>query len=155
MGRFGKSTKTSAQIPTAALPDIIFILLFFFMVATKPKDSDPMVSTTLPTGTQVKGIDEEKEQINLFIGYPKNKAKNGTEPMVEVGSKLINVDKVPQAVRQEISKLPLRKQKPKHIFVYITVDKEVSYSILYDVKQKLKDIGIRRIIYSVKKETLL
>ena len=60
MGRFGKSTKTSPQIPTAALPDIIFILLFFFMVATKPKKEEPLVSSVIPYGTQVKEVDQEK-----------------------------------------------------------------------------------------------
>ena len=34
MAKFGKKSNTSQDIPTAALPDIIFMLLFFFMVTT-------------------------------------------------------------------------------------------------------------------------
>lgn len=152
MARFGKKTKTSAQIPTAALPDIIFILLFFFMVATKPKKTDPLVSAVIPFGTQLKGIDKEKAEIDLYIGYPKNAAKFGTEPMVEVGKKLYNVGKVDQVIRQQIGKLPSDKRRPTKIFIYITVDQNVNYSVLYEVKEKLKAAGIRSITYSVKKE---
>ena len=74
--------------------------------------------------------------------------------MIEIGGQLINVKNVSQAIKQEIFKLPLAKQKPSKIFVYITVDRDVSYSVLYEVKQELKDVGVRRIIYSVKKEIL-
>lgn len=155
MARFGKKTKTSAQIPTAALPDIIFILLFFFMVATKPKKTDPLVTSVLPFGTQVKAIDKEKAEIDLYIGFPKNKAKFGTEPMIEINKQLYNVGKVDQMIRQQIGKLPADKRKPTEIFIYITVDESVNYSVLYEVKEKLKMAGIRSIIYSVKKENQL
>lgn len=153
MGRFGKSTKTSSQIPTAALPDIIFILLFFFMVATKPKKTDPMVTSVLPVGSQLRDIDKDREEIDLYIGFPKDKSRFGSEPMIEIGGKLASVDNVVQLIRQEIGGLPKSKQQPKAIFVYITVDKNVNYSVLYEVKEKLKVVGIRSIIYSVKKES--
>jgi len=152
MGRFGKSTKTSPQIPTAALPDIIFILLFFFMVATKPRKNDPQVTTSLASGTQIRAIDEAREEIDLFIGFPKNASAYGSEPVVEVDGRIIKTKQVPQLIKQQIAKLPRSKQSPKAIFVYITVDKGVNYGILSDVKKELKRVGVRSIIYSVKKD---
>ena len=153
MGRFGKSAKTSSQIPTAALPDIIFILLFFFMVATKPKKTEPQVTTTLAAGTQLMAIDKDREEIDLYLGYPKNAEQYGTEPMVEIDGKLVNIGDVDIMVRQHISGLPPQKQSPGAVFVFITLDKAVKYGSLFKVKKELKDIGVRPIIYSVKKES--
>lgn len=152
MGRFSKSAKTSSQIPTAALPDIIFILLFFFMVATKPKKMEPMVSTQISFGTQIEPIDKEREQIDIFVGFPKNTALFGSEPLVQIDGKVIKVKQVSQLVKEQINKLPVSKRSPKEVFAYITIDKGVKQGILYDVKEELKEVGIRSIIYSVKKE---
>ncbi len=153
MGRFKNNAKTSSEIPTAALPDIIFILLFFFMVATKPKKMDPQVTTQIATGTQVRAIDKERSELDLYIGFPKNEDQFGSEPMVEIDGKMIRPKQVAQLVMSQISQLPSSKRSPGAVFVYITVDKGVSSGILYDVKKELKDIGVRNIIYSVKKES--
>jgi biopolymer transport protein ExbD len=152
MGRFSKSAKTSSQIPTAALPDIIFILLFFFMVATKPKKMEPLVSTQIASATQIEDIDKDRQQIDLFLGFPKNTAQFGNEPLVEIDGKVIKVKQVSQLIKEQINKLPMSKRNPKEIFVYITVDKGVKQGILYDVKEELKNVGVRSIIYSVKKQ---
>ena len=152
MGRFSKSAKTSSQIPTAALPDIIFILLFFFMVATKPKKMEPLVSTQIASATQIEDIDKDRQQIDLFLGFPRNTAQFGNEPLVEIDGKVIKVKQVSQLIKEQINKLPMSKRNPKEIFVYITVDKGVKQGILYDVKEELKNVGVRSIIYSVKKQ---
>jgi biopolymer transport protein ExbD len=152
MGRFRKSASTTSQIPTAALPDIIFILLFFFMVATKPKKMEPLVSTQIASATQIEDIDKDRQQIDLFLGFPKNTAQFGNEPLVEIAGKVIKVKQVSQLIKEEINKLPMSKRNPKEIFVYLTVDKGVKQGILYDVKEELKNVGVRSIIYSVKKQ---
>ena len=48
MAKFGKKSNTSQDIPTAALPDIIFMLLFFFMVTTVLRETDILVKQKLP-----------------------------------------------------------------------------------------------------------
>ncbi len=48
MAKFKKSSGTSQEIPTAALPDIIFMLLFFFMVTTVLRETTIMVDQKLP-----------------------------------------------------------------------------------------------------------
>ena len=58
MAKFGKKSNTSQDIPTAALPDIIFMLLFFFMVTTVMRETDILVTVsythlTLTTNREV------------------------------------------------------------------------------------------------------
>ena len=53
MAKFGKKSNTSQDIPTAALPDIIFMLLFFFMVTTVLRETDILVKQKLPKAIQL------------------------------------------------------------------------------------------------------
>ena len=53
MSKFKKKTKTSQEIPTAALPDIIFMLLFFFMVTTVLRETTIKVEQRLPSAEQL------------------------------------------------------------------------------------------------------
>ena len=61
MAKFSK--KKSGDLPaisTASLPDIVFMLLFFFMVATVMRDSTLMVQNTLPAADQIQKLDKKK-----------------------------------------------------------------------------------------------
>ncbi len=53
MSKFKKKTGTSQDIPTSALPDIIFMLLFFFMVTTVLRETDLLVEQKIPAATQL------------------------------------------------------------------------------------------------------
>jgi biopolymer transport protein ExbD len=53
MSRFkDKGGKSTPPISTASLPDIIFMLLFFFMVTTVMREVDLLVKMTLPEATE-------------------------------------------------------------------------------------------------------
>ena len=51
--KFSKKTKISSEIPTASMPDIIFMLLIFFMVTTVLRETDILVKQMLPKAAQL------------------------------------------------------------------------------------------------------
>ena len=60
MAKFNK--KKSDEVPpisTASLPDIIFMLLFFFMTVTQTKDGEIKVANDIPSANQVQKLDKE------------------------------------------------------------------------------------------------
>jgi biopolymer transport protein ExbD len=61
MSKF-KKKKNGEQpaINTASLPDIVFMLLFFFMVATVMRDNTLMVKNTLPAADQIQKLDKKR-----------------------------------------------------------------------------------------------
>ena len=70
MAKFNK--KKSGDLPaisTASLPDIVFMLLFFFMVATVMRDSTLMVQNTLPAADQIQKLDK-KDRVCLLYTSP-------------------------------------------------------------------------------------
>ena len=71
MGKFKKKTNTSNEIPTAALPDIIFMLLFFFMVTTVLREVTINVKQRIPDATQLRKLQRKSLVSYLYIGEPK------------------------------------------------------------------------------------
>ena len=69
MSKFSKKRgKSKPEISTASLPDIIFMLLFFFMVVTVLRDATLKVSVSTPNASELTKL-EKKSLVNyLYIG---------------------------------------------------------------------------------------
>ncbi|MCK5371960.1 MAG: biopolymer transporter ExbD, partial [Cyclobacteriaceae bacterium] len=73
-----KYSNREASISTAALPDIIFMLLFFFMVTTVLRKSDENLKYKIPNAEQLKQIEEKSLISQISIGLPKESGKFGS-----------------------------------------------------------------------------
>ena len=73
MSKFrNKDDKGTPAISTAALPDIVFMLLFFFMVTTVMRETTLFVEVMIPKATEIKKM----EKSNFFIGEMKVQQNN-------------------------------------------------------------------------------
>lgn len=144
---FKRKTKTSQEIPTSALPDIIFILLFFFMVTTKMRKENLLVENTRPQVTQLQKLEDKNTVSYIYVGKPK-KAEFGTEPKIQVNDAFVSPEEIPQFIQQEKTKLGPKATKLK---VVLKVDKEAKMGIITDVKMKLRESDARKIVYSANK----
>ena len=153
MGQFRKRKKGSPQISTASLPDIIFILLFFFMVTTKVRKTDLKVETKVPKITQLQKLDETLEQVDIYIGVPVDEATFGSEPVIQVNDKFITPDQLRQFISEEIAKLPITKRSKNNLIISLKVDEEVQMGLVTDVKQELREMGVLKVNYTSAKET--
>ena len=71
MSKFAK--KKSGELPavsTASLPDIVFMLLFFFMTVTVMKDSSLKVENNLPRASEIKKLEKKDRVITIYVGRP-------------------------------------------------------------------------------------
>ncbi len=77
MSKFKKDgARKVPGVNTSSLPDIVFMLLFFFMVATTSKEVDPTVEVTPPTGVRTTDLTPYKQRSEidfLYLGKPRNK----------------------------------------------------------------------------------
>ena len=97
MSKFKK--KKSGDLPaisTASLPDIVFMLLFFFMVATVMRDSTLMVTNALPAADQVQKLDKKDRIMYIYAGKPSSRYqdKYGTQARIQLNDKFATVDEV-------------------------------------------------------------
>ena len=70
--KFSRKIKVAGKIPTASLPDIIFMLLIFFMVATVMKKGEGL-QVLLPDAEMIKKIPVGRQHITTIWIDDKNK----------------------------------------------------------------------------------
>ncbi len=146
MSKFKKSSSTSNDIPTAALPDIIFMLLFFFMVTTVMRETDILVKQQLPRATQLTKIERKSLVSYIYIGEPKNPSLYGTEPRVQTNDVFIEPTDIIQFVNQEKDKLS--EVERDQITMSLKGDIEIKMGIVSDVQQQLREANARKVLYS-------
>jgi len=146
MAKFAKKTNTSQEIPTAALPDIIFMLLFFFMVTTVLREVTLMVKQDLPQAIQIQKIKKKSLVSYIYIGEPTKAEIFGTEPKIQVNDVFIETKDIVMFANQEKDKLGevLRDQ----LIVSLKVDIDTKMGIVTDVQQELREANARKVLYS-------
>jgi len=146
MSKFSKKQKAEPTVSTASLPDIVFMLLFFFMVTTVLREQDLLVEQKIPQATQLQKLQKKTLISYLFIGKPKNTGLHGTEPRVQANDALITTPDIIQWVNQERDLLP--ESDRGLITISLKADREVKMGPISDVQTELREADARRILYA-------
>ncbi|MFN3996945.1 ExbD/TolR family protein [Algoriphagus sp.] len=146
MAKFKKKTKTSTNIPTSALPDIIFMLLFFFMVTTVLREQDLLVEQKIPQATQLQKLQKKTLISYLYIGKPKNTSLYGSEPRIQANDVLITPPEIVQWVNQERDMLA--EADRGFITISMKIDRDVKMGPISDVQTELRNADARRVLYA-------
>ena len=146
MAKFGKKSNTSQDIPTAALPDIIFMLLFFFMVTTVLRETDILVKQQLPRAVQLTKLERKSLVSYIYIGEPKQTILYGKEPKIQVNDVFVEVSDIVLFVNQEKDKL--NEAERDQITMSMKVDVDSKMGIVSDVQQELREANARKVLYS-------
>lgn len=153
MSKFSrKRGKDSPAISTASLPDIIFMLLFFFMVVTVMRDSSVKVQVNTPSATELTKL-EKKSLVNfMFIGKPQPQYQEvyGTKPQLQLGDKFSSLDDIPLFLAKHREQVP-ESQQPG-ITTSLKIDGDVTMGIVTDIKTALRKANQLKVNYSAKKK---
>jgi len=109
MSKFKKGGgKELPAISTASLPDIVFMLLFFFMVATVMRNGTLLVDNVLPAADQVEKLENRSLTMYVYAGKPGNGYKKfGSEARVQLNDKFVtNMTEIQNFVQQVRSETP-------------------------------------------------
>ncbi|MFT6053363.1 MAG: biopolymer transport protein ExbD [Roseivirga sp.] len=145
MSKFKKKSSATQEIPTAALPDIIFMLLFFFMVTTVLRETEILVKQEIPRADQLVKLEKKKLVTYLYVGEPKED-QFGTESLVQANDAFIGIDGIIQWVNQEKDKLS--EAERDQITISMKVDKNTKMGIIVDIQTQLRDANARKIMYA-------
>lgn len=150
MSRFKtKRGKGSAAINTSSLPDIIFMLLFFFMVTTVMREVTLKVKMKLPQATEVQKLDKKSLVSYIYIGPPTKSKLYGTNSRIQLNDAFANVDDIQEFVAKE--REARDEADKKFITTSLKVDGMTRMGIVTDVKQELRKSGALKINYSTRK----
>ncbi len=154
MARFGKKKgKEMPAISTASLPDIIFMLLFFFMVVTVMRESESLVKVVTPQASELTKLERKSLVNTILIGKPTGKYEDiyGTKPRMQLNDKIAELNEIPLFLQQHKEGVP----EPQRgaITTSMRIDGDVTMGIVQDVKQRLRKAGQLKINYSAKTKT--
>jgi len=136
-------------VSTASLPDIIFMLLFFFMVTTVMRETSINVKIHVPGATEIKKLEKKSLVSFIYIGQPKNSSKYGTEPRIQLNDSYAKVTDIRDYITSEREKMD-EKERP-FMTTSLKVDEDTRMGIVTDVKQALRKSSALKINYSTRK----
>lgn len=152
MGKFRDGGKKEVPaISTSSLPDVVYMLLFFFMVSTTMKEVDLKIGVNVPMASEIKKLEKKSLVSYIYIGKPKDKFTKayGTEPRIQLNDQFADVKDIPDYISAE------RQQRDEKEIPLMTtslkVDENTKMGIVTDVKQELRKVSALKINYSTKK----
>ncbi len=147
MSRFKKEGgKKTPKINTASLPDIIFMLLFFFMVTTVMRETTLYVRTSLPSATEIQQLERRSLVSFIYIGEPLQSQVFGTEPRIQLYDSFASVDDIASFIESE-RQATSEAERPL-MTTSLKVDRDTKMGIVTDVKQELRLVNALRVNYS-------
>ncbi|MEM6514739.1 MAG: biopolymer transporter ExbD [Bacteroidota bacterium] len=148
MSKFkNKKDDSLPAVNTASLPDIVFMLLFFFMVVTVMREDTLMIENRLPLADQVEKLDKKNPISYIYMGKPaRGYEKFGTEARLQLNDKFAQISEVQAFINAE--RAALREELIPYLTVSLKVDREANMGIVGDVKQELRKANALKINYT-------
>jgi biopolymer transport protein ExbD len=137
MSRIKKKTgKGSPGVSTASLPDIVFILLFFFMAVAVMKTTDPLVEYTKPSGQAIYRFEDASILANIRVG--KEIGSKSNAPKIQLNDAIKSLDDIAEFIQQKRGQVD--PTVVKDIVAYMDVDVNVKMAIINKIKERLQAI---------------
>lgn len=149
MGKFNKSGgRTMPPLNTSSLPDLIFTLLFFFMMVTTMREVTLKVQFKLPQATELQKLEKKSLVTFIYVGKPTNefRAKMGSESRIQLNDAFAEISEIQDYIAQE--KSAMKEEDQPYMTVSLKVDKETKMGIVTDIKQALREAYALKINYS-------
>ncbi len=151
MSKFKK--KKSGELPavsTASLPDIVFMLLFFFMVATVMRQNTLKIDNNLPFADQVEKLDKKDLVMYIYAGKPSENYKQyGTETRIQLNDDFADVSDIASFIAAE--RAAKREELVPFLTTALKVDSDANMGLIGDIKQELRKVNALKINYTTKK----
>ena len=152
MSKFRKKGKKSQPaVNTASLPDIVFMLLFFFMVTTVMRETSLKVENITPKATEVTKLERKSLVAYIYIGKPIKALQGafGTAPRIQLNDAFKTLEDIPLFVEMEKED---RDELERNLITWsLKVDKKTKMGIVTEVKQELTEANALKLNYSTKK----
>ena len=131
--KFEKRRATTKQeIPTASMPDIIFMLLLFFMVTTTLREVEVFVNYSLPEAKAIEKIENRRLISYIWVGQ---------DSRIQINDSLVKMEEIQGIMYAKRQSLP-------NVIVSLRIDKNTDMGLVTDIQQELRKAYCLRINYS-------
>ena len=151
MSKFKK--KKGGELPaisTASLPDIVFMLLFFFMVATVMRDNSLKIENILPKADQIEKLDKKNLVMYIYAGKPSSRyaSSAGTQAKIQLNDKFAEVSDIKPFVLAE--RANKREEEVPFLITSLKVDTNTNMGLVGDIKKELREVQALKINYATR-----
>ena len=148
MSMFNRRRYEVPGLNTASLPDLIFSVLFFFMIVTHMQKVAVKVQFRTPQGTELTRLTKKTAVTYIYIGKPEGNLQKtlGTATRIQLNDKFGNLDDVVDYISAERERMSPEDQQ--QMTVSVKADRTAKMSIIDNVKQALRKAKAYRISYS-------
>ena len=129
------------RLNMASMPDLIFTVLFFFMIVTHMRSETPLMKIEVPQGTELTKPQHRRYITNLYIGSDKQ-----GNSRIQIGNSFVPVDRVGDAIQTLRNRIN-DDDRPYYV-VSIRADKNTPMGVITDVKEELRRVGALKIRYN-------
>ncbi|MDR0660003.1 MAG: biopolymer transporter ExbD [Prevotellaceae bacterium] len=152
MAKIKKDTKRKvAGYSSASMSDIVFMLLFFFMVTTSMRQHEVMVTVRLPEASEATKLERKDLTSYIYIGTPvrAQQAQYGTDARIQLNDSYKTVDDIRDFIASQREQM--NEYDRQFMTVSLKIDSDVRMGIVTDVKQELRRTSALKIMYSARK----
>ena len=150
MSKFKKRKKEMPAVNTSSLPDIVFMLLFFFMVTTVMRENDLAIEApSLPSATEVKKLERKSLVSTIFVGKAKDSKYGTGYNRIQLNDKIATPEDVPSFIFLERGNVS--EAEVPFMTTSIKADKQSSVGTLADIREKLRDVNALKLSLSTHK----
>lgn len=147
MSMFKRKDHRVPGLNTASLPDLIFTVLFFFMIVTHMKENTMKVRYQVPEGTRLERLAKKSTVTHVYIGQS---VKGGHKDQIQVNDKIVEATDVEDVIAAERRRMGAEDRR--QMTVSIKADRNADMGVVGDVKQSLRRANALKIHYSGRKK---
>ncbi len=144
--------RTVPTLNTASLPDLIFTVLFFFMVVTHMRKVTLKVKYTVPQGTELTRLTKKSAVSYIYIGRPNTPSHIQTTDgsAIQINDKYATTADIVDYIAAE--KRRMSPEDKSRMTVSVKADRNTRMRVITDVKLALRKADVRKISYSATKK---
>ena len=136
-----KKHRSVPGLNMASMPDLIFTVLFFFMIVTHMRNETVKVKLQVPQGTEVTKSSNKFSTINIYIGR-----NNYGDTQIQVNDRMCSLEQVGALVQN--FKANLSEESQENLIINLRADRNTDMGIVNDLKKELRNVGALTIRYS-------
>lgn len=161
MAKIRKAEKREMPaLNTSSLPDIIFMLLFFFMTVTSMKEVTYKVTIKNPSATELTKLEKKSDVRYIYVGSPTLELQKeyGSETRIQLDDAFAEASDIKEYMESEIREAISKKatsdaSQTNPLTVSIKADSETRMGVISDIKQQLRHANALKISYAAVQRT--
>ena len=139
------------EIPTlntASLPDLIFSILFFFMLVVHMRKATVHVKYQVPMATDLSRMYNNSSIQHIYIGRPINTLGKveSNKMVVQLNDNITTIPEIKKYLIQLSAVLP--PEQRKQLSVSIKADRHADMGMIMDLKQALREANVLNINFT-------